>query len=282
MTYRFDVEKLTELLQYFYTISKITMSVWDSDFNQLTFYPKPMSPICTKIKSCTEGKKRCLDSDIDACKVASSTKAPYTFTCHAGLVDTVVPIFHNDNLIAYIMFGQIRDQEQTLSNIENVKILCKRYDVAEATIEQYYKDLPILDRKQIDALSNLFKMCIPYFYTSHAIKIEQNELATEIEDYINQNIASSLSINELCDKFRISVNLLYQISHNFFGTSIKDYIIQKKIEKSKHYLTTTQMSISEISAKVGFTDYNYYIRTFKMRVGYTPLSYRKNFPLNIL
>lgn len=282
MTYKFNKEKLNELLKDFYTISKITMSVWDSDFNQLTFYPKPMAPICAKIKSTSEGKQKCLDSDIAACKMAASINGPFTFTCHAGLVDTVVPIYHDDDLIAYIMFGQIRDQEQTLSNIDKVKELCKKYNVDEGSVEEYYKDLPILDRNQINSIANLFKMCIPYFYTSQAIKVEQNELASEIDKYIRQNITSPLTINELCDEFRISVNLLYQISHNFFNTSIRDYIIGKRIEKSIHYLTTTQMPISEISVKVGFSDYNYFIRTFKMRVGHTPLSYRKNFPLNIL
>ena len=117
MTYKFDKEKINKLLKEFYTISKVTMSVWDSDFNQITFYPNPMAPICAKIKSNEEGKKKCLESDICALKKAASTKNAYTFSCHAGLVDTVVPIYHNDELIAYIMFGQIKDKEQYLNQI---------------------------------------------------------------------------------------------------------------------------------------------------------------------
>lgn len=282
MTYMFDKEKLNEMLKDFYTISKVTMSVWDSDFNQLIFYPNPMAPICSKIKLDIEGKKRCLESDISACRIAASVKGAFTFTCHAGLVDTVVPIYDNDDLIAYIMFGQIRDQEQILSNVENVKHLCKKYNIDEKTIEEYYKNLPVLNRKQINAISNLFKMCIPYFYTSQAIKVEENELASKIELYIIQNITSKLSIEELCDKFQITVSTLYQISHKYFKTSIKDYIIGKRIDKAKHYLTTSQLSIYQICDKIGFNDYNYFIRTFRKRVGHTPLSYRKNFPLNIL
>ena len=282
MIYKFDKEKLTEMLKEFYVISNVTMSVWDSDFNQITFYPNPMAPICSKIKLDTEGKKRCLESDISACKKAANTNAPFTFTCHAGLVDTVVPIYNNDELIAYIMFGQIRDSEQILSNVENVKSLCKKYNVDEKEIEEYYKNLPSLNRRQIDAISNLFKMCIPYFYTSHAIKPQENELASELELYIIHNISSKLSIEELCNKFRITITTLYEISHKFFKTSIKDYIIEKRIDKAKYYLTTTQLSVTNIGDKVGFNDYNYFIRTFKKRTGYTPLSYKKNFPLNIL
>ena len=258
------------------------MSVWDSDFNQITFYPNPMAPICSKIKLDPKGKEKCLESDIFACKRAASLREAFTFTCHAGLVDTVVPIYDGEELIAYIMFGQIRDSEQILSDFENVKRLCKKYNVSDADIEQYYKSLPTLDRHEIEAISNLFKMCIPYFYISHAIKPQENKLASELEDYIMKNISSKLSIEDLCREFRITVTTLYDVSHKFFETSIKDYIIEKRIEKAKHHLTTSQLSVSEIGDKVGFNDYNYFIRTFKKRTGYTPLSYRKNFPLKIL
>lgn len=258
------------------------MSVWDSEFNQITFYPNPMAPICSKIKLDAKGKRNCLESDIAACKIAASKKEPYTFTCHAGLVDTVVPIYDGEELIAYIMFGQIKDDEKTLSNIENVKQLCRKYNVEESEIEQYYKNLPSLNRWEIESISNIFRMCIPYFYISHAIKPQENRLASELEDYIIKNISSKLSIEDLCREFRITVTTLYEVSHKFFETSIKDYIIGKRIEKAKHHLTTSQFSVSEIGDKVGFNDYNYFIRTFKKRTGYTPLSYRKNFPLNIL
>ena len=282
LTYKFNKEKINEMLKEFYTISKVTMSVWDSDFNQITFYPNPMAPICAKIKSNEEGKKKCLESDICALKKAATTKNAYTFSCHAGLVDTVVPIYHNDELMAYIMFGQIKDKEQSLSNIDKVKKECKKYNVDEKTIDKHYKSLPTLNRQKIDAISALFKMCIPYFYTSSAIKPQENKLADEIEMYIMKNLTSKLSIEELCNKFQITITALYEISHKFFKTSIKDYIIEKRIDKAKYYLTTTQMPVSEVCDKVGFNDYNFFIRTFKKRTGYTPLSYKKNFPLNIL
>lgn len=282
MEYKFNKEKLNNVLGEFYSLTGITMSVWDTEFNQLTFYPNPMASICAIIKSCPEGKQKCLGSDISACKMASSLKSAYTFTCHAGLVDTVVPVYHNDILIAYIMFGQLKDSEKTLSDLDNVKNLCKKYGLSEKNIEEYYNSLPTLQHNQIDALANLFKMCIPYFYISEAITVEQNELALKIAAYLEKNITTELTIDKLCKNFGISVNALYQISHKFFGTSIKDYIITKRIDMAKHYLTVTNLSVSEISVMAGFNNYNYFIRTFKTRTGYTPLMYRKAFPINIL
>ncbi len=282
MGYKFNKEKLNNVLREFYSLAGITMSVWDAEFNQLTFYPNPMASICAVIKSCSEGKQKCLNSDISACKMASSLKSAYTFTCHAGLVDTVVPVYHNDILIAYIMFGQLKDSERTLSDIDNVKKLCKKYGISEKNIEEFYNSLPTLQHNQIDALANLFKMCIPHFYISEAITVEQNELASKIAAYLVKNITTDLTIDQLCKEFSISVNTLYKISHKFYGTSVKDYIITKRIDMAKHYLAVTNISVREISSMTGFNDYNYFIRTFKSRTGYTPLMYRKAFPLNVL
>lgn len=282
MEYKFCKAKLNNVLKEFYSLTGITMSVWDTEFNQLTFYPNPMASICAKIKSSPKGKQKCLNSDISACKIASSLKGAYTFTCHAGLVDTVVPVYHNNVLIAYIMFGQLKDSEQTLSDIDNVKRLCKKYRICEKDIEDFYNSLPTLQHHQIEALANLFKMCIPYFYICEAITFEQNELASNIDSYLTENITADLTVDRLCKYFGISVNTLYQISHKFFGSSIKNYIISKRIDMAKHYLTVTNLSVYEISARTGFNDYNYFIRTFKSRTGRTPLIYRKEFPLNIL
>ena len=49
-----------------------------------------------------------------------------------------------------------------------------------------------------------------------------------------------------------------------------------RIEKSKNLLIKTDQPISEISASVGYDDYNNIIKNIK-RVSYTPLVHRKKF-----
>ena len=38
----------------------------------------------------------------------------------------------------------------------------------------------------------------------------------------------------------------------------------------------TEMNVTEIASRCGFSDYNYFIRAFKKHLGVTPLKYRKN------
>ncbi len=278
----FNKAKLKEVLRDFHTITRATISVWDADFNQLLYYPKPMAHLCAAIKSSPTGKEMCFKSDMTACIRAAAEKKPYTFTCHAGLVDTAVPVYYEGEIIAYMMFGQIRDTERYYSDVEKVIPLCKRYGIGETEVREYYEMLPLFDRRQIEAASNFLSMCTTYLHISQMIKVEKNHLASGIDNYITENIKSPLTVEELCKKFNISKNMLYDVSHRFFNTTIRDYIIRKRLDMAKHLLTTTQISVSEISETVGFSDYNYFIRAFGKRIGFSPLEYRKRFPLETM
>ncbi len=273
----FDKAKLLSLLKDFNALTKATISIWDSDFNQILVYPTPIPLLCGKIKGCRKGNKMCHSSDVLACLRATNTKKHFSYTCHAGLVDTVVPVSNKGEIIAYIMFGQIRDAEEEYSSLENVKKLCKKYDIDEKEIEKDYNSLFVLTHRQIDAAAHFLKMCTSYIYMSQMIKIEKNELALEIDDYITKNLAQILTVAGLCSHLKISKNTLYETSHKCFNTTIKNYIISRRIDEAKRLLTTSALSIPELSGSVGIGDYNYFIRLFKSRVNYTPLKYRKLF-----
>ena len=47
------------------------------------------------------------------------------------------------------------------------------------------------------------------------------------------------------------------------------------MDKAKELLATTQLSMKEICAKVGYSDPNYFSKTFKKNVGVTPTEYRE-------
>ncbi len=278
----FNHEKLMKIIKDFYELTRATTSIWDSDFNQIMVYPSSPKCLCKNVKENPCGNKNCFASDKNACITAAKTDKPYIFSCHAGLLDAVIPVRYEKGIIAYIMFGQIRDAEEKYVNLNNVKRLCRKYGMSEEEIEEYYKELPILTYGQINAAANFLSMCTIYLYVSQTIKIEKNALMSAIDSYITQNITKQIKIEDLCKNFNISQNKLYQLSHKYFNTSVSNYIALKKIDLAKHYLTTSQLAISRISEKVGFADYNYFIRKFKSQTGYTPLSYRKNFPHNIL
>ena len=58
------------------------------------------------------------------------------------------------------------------------------------------------------------------------------------------------------------------------GTTFSHYLTNLRITNAKKLLTTTDISINEISLKTGFNDYFYFLKTFKKYTGHTPSEYR--------
>ncbi len=61
------------------------------------------------------------------------------------------------------------------------------------------------------------------------------------------------------------------------GTSIYQFILDKKIEYLSNELLTTRKSLLDITIESGFNDVRNAYRLFKKNTGYTPLSFRKKF-----
>lgn len=59
------------------------------------------------------------------------------------------------------------------------------------------------------------------------------------------------------------------------------YIIKLRMEHSVEFLETSNMSISEISLACGYSDVNFFSRTFKEYFGISPTDYRRRFFANV-
>jgi ligand-binding sensor protein len=69
--------------------------------------------------------------------------ASVSHRCHAGLVDTVVPIKYDGSILGFILFGQIRDDKFSIKSIDEVKQMCKGLYTNEKEFEKAYANLKI-------------------------------------------------------------------------------------------------------------------------------------------
>lgn len=280
MYINFKIDKLDELLLDFYRLTGLTISVWDNKMNQLSFQPKEMCKFCQKIKNNKKGKERCYISDKELFSKCAKTGKVETHRCHAGLIDTAVPIKFNDVVLGYLIFGQAVDGNET--DTENkIKKLGLELGIDFNELNTLYNDLKPYDAEKIQSAGNILKTAARYLWLSDYIEIGYNTLASQIDDYIKSNLAEKLSLQKICADLGISKNKLYEISNKQFNMPIGSYISHLRVLEAKNLLTSTSLSVREISEKVGFDDYNYFIKLFKNSVGATPLKYRNDFPFNL-
>lgn len=73
----------------------------------------------------------------------------------------------------------------------------------------------------------------------------------------------------------LSSSYLCTLFKNETGLTLNQYLTDFRIEKAKKLLTDPRYKIAEISAKVGYSDGNYFGKTFKKMVGVSPSEYRE-------
>ena len=119
-------------------------------------------------------------------------------------------------------------------------------------------------------------------YSKH-INIENPEVAHFSEDeqflmsvarHVEENLGNSeLSIEELSSMMNMSRSTLYNKIVALTGETPVEYVRSLKLSKAAVLLEKTDMKISEIGYKVGFSNPNYFARAFKAKYNMSPTKY---------
>ena len=94
-------------------------------------------------------------------------------------------------------------------------------------------------------------------------------------EYIDLNFAADLSLDHIAGHVRLSPFHLSRIFKSATGTTVLDYLTNRRIEESKVLMRESLLSIKEIAARVGYGDQNYFSRVFRRMTGVTPSAYRQ-------
>ncbi|HEM4053406.1 TPA: AraC family transcriptional regulator [Streptococcus suis] len=100
-------------------------------------------------------------------------------------------------------------------------------------------------------------------YVHHAIKL------------IHSQYNSPIKVNEIADHLALSRSYLYKIFKQETGYSIKDYILQVKMNRSCQLLEDASRSITEIAYSVGYQDPLTFSAAFKNYFHMSPTEFRK-------
>ncbi len=94
-------------------------------------------------------------------------------------------------------------------------------------------------------------------------------------DYIRENYATDLTLEEVAQAVHISP---YYLSHLFkeeLGVTFIGFLTKVRIEQAKNLLLETNLTIQQISYKVGYQDSSYFTKVFKKMEGRTPTQFRR-------
>lgn len=103
-----------------------------------------------------------------------------------------------------------------------------------------------------------------------------NERIAPILNYMEENVAEPLSLDEIASRFYVSKHYLCRMFKEQTGTTVLEYLVQCRMEKARSLLEQGH-SVQRAGELSGFSDNSHFIRTFGGRMGTSPGRYAKEF-----
>ena len=269
----FDLDKLEQLLKDFYSLTEIKVCVFDSEFNEIAYYPEKYCSFCEYVRTFSEVDKKCKECDKLAFSNCKNTLKRQVYTCHMGLIECVAPVVYQNTVIAYIMLGQTVNKD--MLNMQSINSALDKYKINKVLAYNHLKKIKQQPYEKIKAGIHILDACTSYLHLGKIIRIKDKNIEIQINDYIAKNISLKITVNSLCTYLQCSRMEIYRIFSRYFNCTVNDYIKSFRIKTACNMLLETKLSISDIADKVGISDYNYFSKIFKHSVGLSPTAYRK-------
>ncbi|HHW46137.1 MAG TPA: helix-turn-helix transcriptional regulator [Clostridiales bacterium] len=151
--------------------------------------------------------------------------------------------------------------------------------IFEKLLAEKQKGLPLSQRA-----GNMLIMYLLITIYRYSPKMFQNpthtvSVVSEIQRYIGKNYMKDISLDLLAKKYHLS---RYYLSHLFkktTGYAPIEYLNMYRLALARNLLIESELTVSEICGKTGFSDLSNFSRSFKNRFGSSPTAYRKKFKL---
>lgn len=95
--------------------------------------------------------------------------------------------------------------------------------------------------------------------------------------YMRDNLHRHLTIEDFAAVSSMSSKQLDRLMKENYNMSVAEFFKKEKIEKAKDLLIHTELSISQIAQKIGYSDEFSMSKTFKRIEGLTPAKYRSSY-----
>ena len=128
-----------------------------------------------------------------------------------------------------------------------------------------------------NSLARAVVLIVHKIISSTALELtkEKNYIVERIKTYIEEHYAENLTLAELNALINSNEYYLSHVFKKVTGYSPQQYILRRRIGKAQCLLIYTDLPLTEISARVGYDDSNYFSRAFKKIIGMPPHVYRK-------
>ena len=137
---------------------------------------------------------------------------------------------------------------------------------------------------QIETLNKRFRQAIHRAHTNEELWKVATEMTLAFVTAIHLSLQSQtvntlplIKIDQLAKNLDVSTSYLSRIFKQQTGETLNMFITKEKIIRARVLLENTDLTLAEISYKLGFSSQSYFTYVFRKYVGTTPGNYREQY-----
>ena len=213
---------------------------------------------------------QCNEAANDHCR---ETLACHCYYCHASLIEIMYPVLFEGVYVGHISIGQFRSKHRSADDayFNHLSNLC---GVSREHLQKAYHSQPFIGAEEIKGAEQLLAMTARLLCETGVFFTDHRDAVSRVEQHVRDNLAGDLSLRQIASHVYMNPSYLSAMYHRATGVPLSKFIQRERITRASYLLTTTTLSIAEISAAAGFRDPNYFAKVFQAQVNCLPRDYR--------
>lgn len=274
LIYSFD--EINKILFDFNKLTNFRIALFDNNFTEFLSCPTRLSRFCKTLREDIILNEKCHHCDFEGFAKCTNERKTIIYQCHMGMTEIISPIISSDTIIGYVMCGQFFSSDSLYKKWDNLLPVLKKQNVDIETLHTLHNKYTLFSTDILPSLQHYLEMIGTYLNVTGLLKMNKNNLAYQLDNYILKNISQPINVEMLCKEFHYQKTNFYKVTHELYGISIMKHVRNLKIQVAKNLLSSTDIPINQIAAQIGMDDYNYFTKLFKQLEKCTPKEFRRN------
>ena len=261
-----DVEKIFSV---FTDLFGIRIAFFSSSGEELNVgKDKPICQYCQLLRQKLDFEEQCLSLDRRKRAEATEQGTMIVYQCHGGMTEAITPIYIENELIGYVMIGQFRTSDKPLPKAI-ARMWREQFDSSE--LEDFWEQMPVYEASYADNILKLFSVLVDFIISQHMIEIKGSNSILPLVSFMQEHVEENLDLAQAAKILCTSQSSLSHKLKKITGKSFKQFQIDLKLAKADEYFTSKpEMTVKEVSFRLGYDDPFYFSRLYKAHRGKPP------------
>jgi AraC-like DNA-binding protein len=266
--------EVSRLFNHFTGLFDVRIAFHTPDGRELAVgQDKPWCEYCRLLRFGLGDDALCVKADRDGRDRAITEGNLVHYTCHGGLVEAIKPMYSADELIGFVMMGQVRGGAPLPAG----KVQRWLAAIGDERLSQAWSSVPIIQKARMDHLLELFSSLVDLILAKHMVSILGRHPLDPVLVRMMEHPDESLSLDDIAGRIGRSPDRTAHLFSEAYGKSFKTLQREIRMNRAVELLSKARnLGMKELAARCGYEDPLYFSRVFKSHFGLPPSRFRKH------